>query len=241
MWSQPNILINNEKTPRACIADFGLCALTPTASFDPTKAGGGGTFGYMAPELFSKDARVSKEADMYAFGMVVYEVITGTLPFGHRKVVEIPMLTLSGSRPPRPEDPIAIGFGQGTWEFVERCWDQNPKQRPTAREAQEHFERIARTSTVVGPGPTIPVHEPVSPGLGRSSRDLCERDDSTQRLHSDSAPAKIFALPSTNSPSRLQQAGYAARVLVGNQALSFPTLRGKKEPVYSRARTRIRL
>lgn len=176
LLSQANILINNETPPRACIADFGLCAIAPTTYFGTTKAGGGGTFGYMAPELFSENAEASKEADMYAFGMVVYEVITGSLPFAHHKVVELPVLTLKGSRPPKPEDLGAIGFGQGTWEFVERCWDKNPEQRPTAREALEHFKSVVKTSTNVDPGSKMPVHKQ-SPGLERSSKDLCERRD----------------------------------------------------------------
>jgi serine/threonine protein kinase len=139
----------------------------------------------MAPELLLEDAEASKEADMYAFGMVVYEVLTGTLPFGSRRVVALPMLTLQGSRPSEPEDPVAIGFGQGTWQFAERCWDEDPKKRPTARKAQEHFGCVARTSKVVDPGPTIPVHEPVNAIPERSSRDLCE----CHNQHSVSASA----------------------------------------------------
>ena len=227
--SQPNILINNEKPPRACIADFGLCAIAPTASFGPTKAGDGGTFGYMAPELL-EGAKASKEADMYAFGMVVYEVITGTLPFGHRRAVELPMLTIRGSRPPRPEDPVATGFGQGTWELVERCWEKNPEQRPTAREALEHFEGVARTSTAVGPGPTIPVNEPVYPRSENSSRDLCEYHEFTQCLRSDSTSAKILLPSSANNPRRFRQTSYATRVLVSNRAVPVPTLPAGREP-----------
>jgi len=131
----------------------------------------------MAPELFSESAKLSKEADMYAFGIVVYEVITGVRPFGDRKLVELQMLTLRGLRPSRPEDPVATGFGEGTWEFIEKCWDGNPKQRPTAREAVEHFERVASTSTAVDPGPTIPVHRPPAQAPSRlenSSKGLCE-------------------------------------------------------------------
>jgi len=75
----------------------------------------------MAPVLFSEDAKPSAEADMYAFGMVVYEVITGARPYGQRMLTEIPALTVHGLRPSRPEDPTPIGFGQGTWEFVRRC------------------------------------------------------------------------------------------------------------------------
>ena len=119
----------------------------------------GSTSGYMAPELFPEDARLSKEADMYAFGMVVYEAITGAHPFGRRRVEELFLLTTRGIRPNKPEDPIAIGFGEGTWEFAERCWDRDWGRRPTAREALEHFKRVAKTSTVVDPGSTIPVNE----------------------------------------------------------------------------------
>ena len=106
----------------------------------------GGIISIMAPELLSEGAKVSKEADVYAFGMVVYQVIAGAHPW---KVLR---LTIQGSRPSRPEAPAPVGFDQGTWEFAERCWDENPTQRPSARAALGHFERVARTSTVVDPG-----------------------------------------------------------------------------------------
>ena len=117
---------------------------------------GGGTWGYMAPELYLEDGKRTKEADIYAFGMVVYEVITGSRPFRQHGRAELPLLAASGSRPERPEDPIAGDFGQGTWEFIEWCWDQNPQQRPTVKEASDHFERVAATSNVVGPSPIPP-------------------------------------------------------------------------------------
>jgi serine/threonine protein kinase len=131
----------------------------------------------MAPELFSEDAKPSIKADMYAFGMVVYEVITGARPYGQRKLMEIPVLTVQGLRPSRPEDPMPTGFGQGTWEFAERCWNENQTQRPSARAALGHFTRVAETSTVVDPGPTIRIHEPAAEPPSRlenSSRNLCE-------------------------------------------------------------------
>ena len=126
-----------------------------------TEGDAGGTVGFMAPELLSAGAKVSKEADMYALGMVVYEVIAGAQPYRLCKPWEIMMLTIQGSRPPKPEAPVPVGFDQGTWEFAERCWDENPMQRPSARAALEHFEHVARTSTVVDPGCAIRTSEPV--------------------------------------------------------------------------------
>ena len=154
---QANILITNGTPPRACISDFGLSAIVGTTEANVA----GGTISFMAPELYSDGAKVSKEADMCAFGIVVYEVIAGVQHYRLRKVWEIPLLTIQGSRPPKPQAPVPAGFGQGTWEFAERCWDKNPTRRPSARAALDHFERIARFSTVVDPGPSIRTEAPV--------------------------------------------------------------------------------
>ena len=152
---QPSILISNEAPPRARITDFGLCSIAQSGFFCPTRRTAGDTYGYMAPELFNEGARASKEADMYAFGTLVYEVITGSRPFEHCSVSDLLRLDIQGSRLPRPEDPVAVGFGQGMWEFVEKCLNGNPKLRPSAAEALDHFSRAAWTSTDVGPGPTV--------------------------------------------------------------------------------------
>jgi len=187
--SQPNVLINNEASPRACISDFGFSTVAPSISFDPTtcRANAGGTFGYMAPELFIASARPSREADMYAFGMVVYEVVTGARPFGQRRALELLVPTIEGARPNRPEDPMAVGFGQGTWEFTERCWDRDRGRRPTAREALEHFRPVAKVSKVVDPGPTIP-------GYGAAG-------EAPSRPESSSQSYGGFHGPSAASPS----------------------------------------
>jgi len=141
----------------------------------------------MAPELFAASANPSNEADMYAFGMVVYEVVTGARPFGQRRAVELLLPTIEGIRPDRPENPVAVGFGQGTWELAEKCWDAEWGRRPTAKEALEHFKCVAKTSKVVGPGPTIPVHGTTG--------------EAPSRLESSSQSYGEFHGPSTVSPS----------------------------------------
>ena len=127
-------------------------------SFDPTThKDGGGTFGYMAPELWN--GKHTKEADIYAFGMVVYEVVTGIYAFGQRRSAQRRSSSSTRRRPDKPEDPAASGFGDGTWEFIERCWDEDPKNRPPASGALKHFKRVAATSRVVGPS-SIPPAQP---------------------------------------------------------------------------------
>ena len=162
--------------------------------FDPAtcRADAGDTFGYMAPELFSRGAKPSKEADMYAFGMVVYEVITGARPFRQCWPLELPLLITRGVRPNRPEDPVAIGFGQGTWEFVVRCWDGNRERRPTAGEALRHFEQVARASTVTDPGSTISVH-------GADDKTPSELDIDPERYRECRGPDSIYPIIDTIS------------------------------------------
>lgn len=126
--------------------------------FDPsTHKDTGGTWDYMAPELFQQDAKCTTEADMFAFGTAVYEVVTGAQVFGGRRKVRAPLSPSARRKPERPSDPAAGGFGQGTWEFMEGCWEENPGRRPTAGEAVKHFERVAETSKPVdrSPAPLI--------------------------------------------------------------------------------------
>jgi serine/threonine protein kinase len=132
-----------------------------SASADESK----GTWSHMAPELLIPgnfglhDARVSKQADIYAFGVVVYEVLTGYPPFGGKGRWETTMRIIKGERPSKPENAEDIGFGGGTWEFVQRCWHQRRDERPTAEDIRKHFRRVARTSTVVPPGSAKVVRE----------------------------------------------------------------------------------
>ena len=69
-----NILIDSGFSAR--IADFGLTSVlrNHSLSMTITAPAGLGTLRWMAPELFEDDPRPSKASDIYALGMVTYEV-----------------------------------------------------------------------------------------------------------------------------------------------------------------------
>ena len=126
---------------------------------------GGGTPPYMAPELifppkFGLDrVRLSKEADIYAFGMVVYEIVTGVRPFGIENLrAEVAMWDATdGRRPMKPVNAGDIGFGQGVWELVEECWSGDRTRRPTAGDVRRHLSAVAPRSPIVHAGPVVEV------------------------------------------------------------------------------------
>jgi len=69
-----NILIDGNRSAR--VADFGFTSIVrhPSISISVSAPAFGGTLPWMAPELFDGKSRPSKESDIYALGMVIYEV-----------------------------------------------------------------------------------------------------------------------------------------------------------------------
>jgi tRNA A-37 threonylcarbamoyl transferase component Bud32 len=78
-----NILL--DRRGRVKIADFGLAKLLGRSAADFTLTGAQqvmGTPHYMAPEQFEKPLEVDHRADIYALGVVLYEMLTGEVPMG---------------------------------------------------------------------------------------------------------------------------------------------------------------
>ncbi|KAI3462606.1 hypothetical protein Pfo_019269 [Paulownia fortunei] len=77
-----NILLSSKKMPKLC--DFGLASWTPAPSIPFLCKTVKGTFGYLAPEYF-QHGKVSDKTDVYAFGVVLLELITGRKPIESRR------------------------------------------------------------------------------------------------------------------------------------------------------------
>jgi Tol biopolymer transport system component len=123
---------------RAKILDFGLAKLTqpltalPTDSVVPTTPAGTtpgiafGTVGYMAPEQVRGQA-VDHRADIFAFGVLLYEMVTGTRAFER----ETPPETLTAIlREDLPEAPLtARHVPPALGRIIRRCVEKNPSGR----------------------------------------------------------------------------------------------------------------
>ncbi|KAJ0255064.1 Protein kinase like protein [Hirschfeldia incana] len=77
-----NILLSSKKIPKLC--DFGLATWTAAPSVPFLCKSVKGTFGYLAPEYF-QHGKISDKTDVYAFGVVLLELITGRKPIEPRR------------------------------------------------------------------------------------------------------------------------------------------------------------
>ena len=103
---------------RAVITDFGLAGGTALASGDLA-----GTPRYMAPELWQGGA-ASRASDLYALGVILYECVTGRLPFDE----EAPEQGQT-SRPTAPSK-LAKGLDPRSNAAILACLDPIPSARP---------------------------------------------------------------------------------------------------------------
>ncbi|TFK66838.1 kinase-like protein [Pluteus cervinus] len=127
-----NILIDD--AGRAVLSDFGLSRVKSDASLRASKVTTSvvGSRNWMSPERLDGGS-LNKSVDIYAFGMTIYELYTGDVPFGHVNHDELfNLVVIRNRRPDRPDDHEALGLVDELWDIAERCWIVNPIERPTA-------------------------------------------------------------------------------------------------------------
>ena len=152
------------------IADFGvakaLVSATQGRSGGPEPAasvtGLGaavGTPAYMAPEQAVGDASLDHRADLYAMGVIAYELLAGTHPFAGRPASAMVAAHLTETPAPlagrRPDTPAALA------RLVERLLAKRPDERPAS--AHEVVGELDALGTPSGASSTVaPAARPVA-------------------------------------------------------------------------------
>ena len=142
----------------ALVADFGVAKAlaVSTLSEHSTLTSAGialGTPAYMAPEQAAADPSVDHRADLYAFGAVAYEMLTGQPPFSGRTAQALVAAQLTESPESvakrRPGVPAALAA------LVMRCLEKRPADRPQrADDIVQALDAIATPTNVPAPART---------------------------------------------------------------------------------------
>ncbi|KAJ7020515.1 hypothetical protein C8F04DRAFT_1050769 [Mycena alexandri] len=185
-----NVLV--ESTGRALLCDFGLARLKADAdsrtltTMDVTPVLG--SRNWMAPELLT-GGRYRMPADIYAFGMTVYELYTDenpllSIPYGEF----IDLVVHRGVRPERPEADEGREMSDELWEVATRCWASNTSDRPTA--TQVHDELASMISKPHIAPPDVPgAHLGVlNPMKNRSDSGVIDPQAINQSTHNFNPP-----------------------------------------------------
>ncbi len=138
-----NILLSHD---HAMVADFGIAkavfaSRTPEATGEATSATASrrltqlgsavGTPAYMAPEQAARGERLDHRADLYAWGVVAYELLAGRHPFGDGRSPD-ELAAAHARETPRPLAEVAPAVPVALAEIVMRCLAKEPESRPAS-------------------------------------------------------------------------------------------------------------
>jgi serine/threonine protein kinase len=128
------VLRREDGSERAKVIDFGISKVEPERPRDARLTAAGtiiGTPEYMAPEQASGDP-VDHRADVYALGVLAYEMLTGTLPI----VAPTPIATLLAHQTRTPEAPSRRrgGIPREVDALVLAALAKRPEDRPASME-----------------------------------------------------------------------------------------------------------
>ena len=149
-----NVLIGGDGAP--LLADFGLSiqlSMTLSSVAASTPAGGGrGTFQYTAPELFAEEVKYAKPADVYSFAMLVWETVTGIVPWTgpteadkmtDKQITAAHIKASMGHPAKRPTLPSGDACPPAIGKLISVCWAQDPAKRPTFDAALAQLDSVA--------------------------------------------------------------------------------------------------
>jgi eukaryotic-like serine/threonine-protein kinase len=142
---------------RVVILDFGLV----TELFPDTRGSGtdhslAGTVAYMAPETGS-EAPLTPAADWYAVGVMLYEALTGRLPFPGSGV---DVLLRKQREDPPPPSHLVSNVPRELDQLCVALLSRDPLKRPSPEEILRRIGAPARSASIVPSGPSLPQRGP---------------------------------------------------------------------------------
>ena len=133
-----NILLMSDG--RIKVADFGIAKL-PTAETVTMADKAIGTVYYISPEQGS-GRKIDSRSDIYSFGVMLYEMVTGYLPFVAETPVAVVMKHIKEK--PKPPTELVPTIPKGLEQIILCAMDKNPDKRyQSAAQMLRHLRRLS--------------------------------------------------------------------------------------------------
>uniref|UniRef100_A0A7C9CNK3 non-specific serine/threonine protein kinase n=1 Tax=Opuntia streptacantha TaxID=393608 RepID=A0A7C9CNK3_OPUST len=129
-----NLLMDENEVVK--VADFGVARVKAQSGVMTAETG---TYRWMAPEVIEHKPYDHK-ADVFSFGIVMWELLTGKLPYEYLTPLQAAVgVVQKGLRPTIPKN-----THPKLAELLERCWQQDPALRPDFAEIIAILQQIAK-------------------------------------------------------------------------------------------------
>jgi eukaryotic-like serine/threonine-protein kinase len=140
---------------RAMVLDFGVCKMDGLDTERLTGTGESiGTVAYMAPEQIRGAARVDERADLYAFGVLVFEMLAGRLPHDGPSQMAILASKLENTAA-RLRTCARVAIPEGTDELIARALARDPWDRfSSAQEMLKAWRGLSKGQSQPPPRPS---------------------------------------------------------------------------------------
>ncbi len=154
---KPDNVLFSER--HAMVTDFGVAKAVSEGTRQPNLTTAGmalGTPAYMSPEQAAADPNIDHRADIYAVGILGYELLTGQTPFERDTAAAVLTAHLTETPPPvrtqRPEVPAQLEA------LIMQCLEKDPAQRwQTAEELRNRLDVLVTPSGGITPTDTRPL------------------------------------------------------------------------------------
>ncbi|KAI7745193.1 hypothetical protein M8C21_024414 [Ambrosia artemisiifolia] len=155
-FKSANILLDTDFNAK--LSDFGLAKLGPSNGASHVSTGVVGTYGYAAPEYIAT-GHLYVKSDVYGFGVVLLEMITGlrvvdtNRPGSRHNLVDWARPALPDKRKlqkiidPRLEGDYPSKGARKTADLILRCLEHDPKNRPSMEEVVMSLQEISAIET----------------------------------------------------------------------------------------------